>query len=341
MQDPHSSSAGKFRPNSARGVKIHGLLKGDFALQLGRKILALHGESEAPVTLYIRSTGGSVNSYKRLMETISTGGPAGRPRPIVAVAKGRVESVAAFLTVQSNFAYADPLAKFKFHGVRYQLARPLPVLRLESIKKMAFQLQSENQLIAHKMAKRIAPRLAQRQGNLSRLAHASSGSSALRRNFIDLLLSRITSAKARALLVAAHASTKLFFSAAVPARLGNPAVPISHPWSSQVQILGTLAGQRLRTEAHAGQQVNDAFFFGVAADFAFFQAAQTFIHADLASSDGRTPASTSRRNDRRSQKLNCLALAIATHLLQGENSLDPADAYWLGLIDEVLGTDLV
>jgi ATP-dependent protease ClpP protease subunit len=107
-----------FRPNPGRGVHVNDQIDEVLVAKLSPIILGLWHQSPDPITLYINSPGGKINCSAMIEGLLKTRSPDGDHRRVIGVGTGYAWSAAADLLVNSSYAVAFPSCSLIFHGVR-------------------------------------------------------------------------------------------------------------------------------------------------------------------------------------------------------------------------------
>lgn len=108
-----------YRPNHRRAIFLHGEINDDLAHQLSREIIALTAASREPVTVYIDSPGGDTNLSAALQALLrSTNQDGAKQCRILTVVTNFAGSAAADFLVSGDYAIAYPDSYVHFHGTR-------------------------------------------------------------------------------------------------------------------------------------------------------------------------------------------------------------------------------
>lgn len=110
-----------FRPNPARGVFLSEKISQATLDRLTPTIVRLQAESRAPITLFIDSLGGNIVFARTLRSLLrSSDQDQSEPCRLITVATGIAGSAAADLLMAGNYSLAHPHALILCHGVRQQ-----------------------------------------------------------------------------------------------------------------------------------------------------------------------------------------------------------------------------
>jgi len=354
------------RPSRSRAVKIHAGIKGASANRVYQEVIALKQASNEPITLFFKSNGGSVRSLKKLESLLDATNFDCRFPQFITVAEGTVRSAAANLLVMGHYAYAKMGSKFVFHGVRYSGIEEFKYINQEDAIFVALRLKTENRRIAVKLARSIIYRIIHRlQQYLDTLngpkEWPTRNIAPLFNNFIDYLHSNLFSNKSRGLIedMRESAQTMLkFIDCYEPGITKSKEQTLASKHAKLLKAI-LINKQNRWSDEMAGN--NEAMTAEVMIDFLFLKEiiadSQFSLALDLTSTFHQAllmnaPAGsfqmtgardTDATNDVRSVLLPlwCFSLAIGHRLMRHESTISAPDAYWLGLIDEVLGTDLI
>lgn len=123
---------------------------------LANEILRLRASSTEPITLLINSNGGATRSLDILEGLIRTPDADGRYCRVVTVTIGNAGSAAATLLAMGDYAIAYPSAKIHFHGVRLSDAKDVT---MERASDLATWLKDTNNSTAIRLARSFMARL--------------------------------------------------------------------------------------------------------------------------------------------------------------------------------------
>jgi ATP-dependent protease ClpP protease subunit len=147
----------RYRPNLERSIEVFGEIDEALVSRLAPKILSLRNGNADTITAYINSTGGELRCLRYIYDLIKEPSPDGHVPDLITVGIGNVGSAAAALLGLGDYSIAYPGAGIHFHGARYF---DVPEITVESASKLANQLQESNQIMASNLAKGSCERLA-------------------------------------------------------------------------------------------------------------------------------------------------------------------------------------
>jgi len=331
-----------------------------------QKIAVLATRSSRPVTLHIKSKGGSVARLKSIEELFSFQGPSRHNVLFITVAEGDVSSAAAFLLLMGHFAYAKVGVSIVFHGARYSVIRPLKKIKKGDAISMGMQLDKQNRRIAENLSLAMVYRVIHRYLEYTNQTqsierNASRHPAANLHEFVKHLYAQLSSRQSKTALEQSFAFTKTILSLR---KYFRPRISESFaaPPAAQARIFKAIISRKVSTQSKTGWSLDDTTAPGLLFDYLFFNDLmakdQITLFNSLTKSFGThflseteakaynnkgTPAAQTFLFECVKDKIAVLwyfTMALSKRLLTGETYLSASDAYWLGLIDEVLDTHL-
>jgi hypothetical protein len=333
------------------------------------RLQTLFLRSRQPATLSINSKGGNIAALQRL-EAILESGCA--PAPLIMTAEGQVRSAAAYLLVMGHYAYANPDIYLHFHGVRYGNLdfRKSRRIRREDAMQMLIRLDAQNRRISGKMAEAAIYRLLYRFQAYRLEANFDDDNfppqfPAMFGDFVQFIGTRLRSQKSRAVITNALAHTRDLADL-----LSNFAPMAPRPAKlttadSAAQIWQATVAHQLKSAISADWTIDEPVAGELMLNYLFLRDLLATKHetriADLIQTFGRSLLRNEERSEfsRRRKKSRsaaqgyltetagprvrwfwCYTMALCRRLMAGQNPIPSADAYWMGLVDEVLGTGL-
>ena len=139
-----------FRPDPDRGVYLSGPITQETLDRLTPTILNLQASSRSPITLFIDSPGGELRSADILNKLLRAGDQdSWAPCRLIPVVTATAASAAADLLASGNYALAYPHARILCHGVR----QGADVLTREEAMLLAQRMASSNEDFALELAR--------------------------------------------------------------------------------------------------------------------------------------------------------------------------------------------
>jgi ATP-dependent protease ClpP protease subunit len=139
-----------FRPDPARGIFLSEQINQSTLDRLTPDVLRLQMESRGPITLFIDSPGGNTTSARTLRRLLRASDQDGNsPCRLITVATGTAASAAADLLMSGDYAVAYPHVLILCHGVRRSQDK---TLTHEKAFELAKTLASSNEKFAIQLA---------------------------------------------------------------------------------------------------------------------------------------------------------------------------------------------
>lgn len=141
-----------YRINPGRAVYLGEAITGDLMARLTPTIVALHHQSRAPICVFIDSPGGDVYAASNLRELLAAPSQDGQPAcRIITVVTTLAASAAADILSFGDYAIAYPGAIVWFHGVRQTNQQPMTA---EAALRVNRALRQDNDRYASELASR-------------------------------------------------------------------------------------------------------------------------------------------------------------------------------------------
>lgn len=170
-----------FRPNPRRGVFLSQPIDQQVLNRLVPTILSLQAESREPISLYIDSPGGGTLSANSLQAVLRAGDQDGNaPCRLITIATGTAASAAGDLLMAGEYALALPHAQILCHGVQ---SRGQEALTREAAYQLSLELANSNERFAILLASNCVGRF------MFRVAAASAEFPAIRERLDNPVLS--------------------------------------------------------------------------------------------------------------------------------------------------------
>jgi ATP-dependent protease ClpP protease subunit len=360
-------SLATFRENPNRAIYILEDINEELVAKLAPSIIKLRNENTEPITVYLHSRGGLPRWGDQILSLLRAPDQNGNSREITTVAIGRVASAAADLLAQGDYAISYEGASVNYHGVAIS-QDPDQRLTYESASLLASNMQSRNEQFARNLARTIFDRFTFVMMRLDAFQEFRDTNGA---NFSKLIreLQSKTSPKLRKLFRSSLTKTLDVFQimAAVVrqfAKSKSKKFLVREKIMLRVIIDRKAKWHRDRNEkwelGEGGieEVVND---FKLFTDFLFGDhnvdrnEAQLGL-SNLLLSDAerheheefcRTETDTAKQNTWVTDKVEFRALQLwyflvsCCRMLQTDDFVfTPTDAYWMGLVHEVAGSEL-
>lgn len=359
-QEPH------FRANPDRGVYITEPLTEQLLGRISPRILELRKDISEPLTVFINSPGGSIRILDVLDGLLRAPDADHRTSRVITVALGDANSAAASLLALGDYAIAYRHSRMHFHGSRLSVVEELTA---EAASDRAGWLTSLNRSIAMRLAKVVMKRLVLRYVRL-RPEFATAEKRLRLKNptptvcFADCVKQHVSST-GDTLLVRAirhmgrlgqisdtlrkaglkNSDSRLMADAKVFRAILNLEIREhrKEEWClDEFGMQDVLADYFLLRDYIFGEHIPH---LSVAVDRygPSFLTEEQF--AEFSTKQAGDPAEAKRwlrplvENDVR--EFWYFTVCLCRLMQEGENPLNATDAYWLGVVDEVLGTDMV
>ena len=357
-------------PDPYRAVKVQGNMTKNAALSMQTEIAKLMKISDEPITLYINSKGGSVHSLDIFEKLFCSTNSAGDPQQFITVADGPVRSTAAFLLVLGHYAYATSDKGIVFHGARYQTIETLKSIKKQDAMAMAMHLDVENRRIAGTMAAAISHRVALLFLNYWGKGASFKGHSTLTPatqlgNFVGYICGHLASDKCKSLIRRAHQSAMSFYETAHAIQSFEAMNANCSQAIIEAEIFRKLILETVQNRANEATSIDEATAPDLMFDYLFTRGLLLTkphpVLSKLVSISGQYFLSERERatykqlggikrkdadqflcftTGPRLACLWCYTMAICRQLLIKDIYISASDAYWLGLVDDVVACNL-
>lgn len=149
MITPHPN----YRPNPDRAIYVQGPIDQQLVNRLTPDIIRLQSQTRDPITVYIDSPGGRVDLMETLLTLLTASNQdLAHPCRIITVVISRAASAAADMLSSGDYALAFPDSTVLYHGVRLSESRPLTA---EVTSLLAQMLRASNDTYAMELARKI------------------------------------------------------------------------------------------------------------------------------------------------------------------------------------------
>jgi hypothetical protein len=328
------------------------------------RILKLRKESAEPITAYIDSNGGYPALAETLLSLLRAPDADGRKSPLVTVVTGTAASAAADLLACGGYVIAYPHATIHFHGTR----RESQLLTMESAETTAKLLRAYNETAAMDLAANIVARsmfiyvcLEESFSKLREKKPELSDVECFARSLF-LKLSRVPEDLPLNALARYDEVQRLsdFIFRKIKIAKGDPTAKIER------SILKSIIDYEFRnTKKDPNWNFNEENLDRIVEDFRVIKDFHIGSHTGaleplvkkfgrffLSKEDTKTfketkfPDEAAQQNwlrekaEPRLQPLWYFIVSVCRLLQEKENPLTASDAYWLGIVHEVVGSDL-
>ena len=357
-----------FRLNPARAVYVSGVIDRELVTRITPHILRLQSANRIPITVYIDSPGGNVAAMETILRLLRLSDQdSSDPCRIITAVTTRAASAAADLLSSGDYAVAYPTSSILYHGHRQQEQSPLTV---ELTSLLGYILRLSNDRYAMELARKIEDRFSFRfmfargdfpeirsqtarptmsdlecfvtyiDGRLSSDAKKVWAKARDRhqryRNLYDTILSKVRSddvgEMTRAQLEAD--SIKAIVDFELKAHENDPSWTFTRGGIESLADDFFLLNEYLSTAGHERLRKWSKSF-----------GKYIIAESDRTELDGI--ADETQRAEALAEKVKPILeplwsffVALCHALQSGENELTASDAYWLGLVDEVVGAPL-
>jgi hypothetical protein len=152
---PAETPNNDYRENPRRAVYVLGALNQQLVEKLTPQVMQLRQGSSDPITAYIDSQGGDVSAAENLRGLLQAPNQDGKKCRLITVATGSAASAAADFLALGDYAIAYPQASIIYHGTRQPTTTPLTA---EIASSLGSSLQQANEFFAMRLANRAFPR---------------------------------------------------------------------------------------------------------------------------------------------------------------------------------------
>lgn len=149
-----------YRLNPKRAIYVSGRIDRELVYRLTPQIIGLLAENRDPITVYIDSPGGVVASAEALLKLLKFPDQnLASGCHIITAVTGQAASAAADLLSSGDYSTAFPASDILYHGVRIGDDSPLT---LERTSMLANLLRTSNDIYANELARKIEDRFSLR-----------------------------------------------------------------------------------------------------------------------------------------------------------------------------------
>lgn len=355
-----------FRANPERGVYITEQLTPALVSKISSRILDLRLDKSTPITVFINSPGGDIRVLDILDGLLRSRDADGRTARIITVAIGDANSAAATLLTLGDYAIAYRHSRMHFHGTRLPVVEELTA---EAASDSAGWLRGHNRAIAMKLSKKVMERLVFHYVGLRH--EFASAQKRLKQRALNPIACFSDCLKRR---VSPAGDILLNGSIRHMGRLDQISLTLDKAGLkdsdsrvvTEAKVLRALLNFEIREHRNDDWRLDE---FGMQDLWADYFLLRDYIfgehvkHLDSAverygpsflSAEQFTEFSTKQQADSKAartwlkpliesdvREFWYFTVCLCRLMQQGENTLSSADAYWLGVVDEVVGTDMI
>jgi ATP-dependent protease ClpP protease subunit len=362
-----------YRENCDRAIYVASEITQDLVDRITPELNRLRLSSPDPITLYIDSQGGGISAAETIRQLATAPNPDGQCCRLITVVTGRAASAAADLLALGDYAIAYNHAQIVYHGSRTPAGT---ALTYEGAASLASNLQQTNEFFSVRLARHAFPRLVLRLTQFNKefneyRAQTQPPVAAGVQPLIKALAKKLDPENSRMLR---RAQTRQKVIGELTASVGRHLRRFKDTSSMsdarfEAELLKAVLSHKVRTHATEANwnlsrggldEVRDDF--NILHDFHFGTQKRDLArwlgsYGSLFLKDDERAEYTElvkqKPEDRKAhvdwlkpksepkiQPLWYLTVSVC-RLLQSEDFvLSPSEAYWLGIVDEVPGTDL-
>lgn len=350
-----------YRPNHKRAIFLTAELSDEFAARVLPEILALRSNGE-PITVYINSPGGSLPSLDTIHGALTCDDADNRTARIITVALGEAASAAATMLVLGDYAIVHPHSIVHFHGARYS---DIGTMTMEHASSYASRLLTLNRSNAQKMARRSIGRVVRRYVQLlPEISNEHPGGGVSLKHFIDHLTQRTSN---NAVRVIERTMSRIENAEALSAKILGKKRPKSANTliKTDAAVLKSLIDYEVGRISSDEVRMDELLLSDIMSDYSLIRDYHLGDHyrqfGGIIRSQGPALLNAAQqdefetRPDKDDSEATIIWLAhrvgpklrelwhysvlLCRELQSGENRLTAEDVYWLGCVDEVIGSD--
>jgi ATP-dependent protease ClpP protease subunit len=352
-----------YRENPKRAIYLTGKIDQQLVDRISPAINQLRLESTDPITVYIDSPGGQIMLAETIRHHLQAPNPDGERCRLITVVTSRAASAAADFAALGDYAIAYPYADLVYHGSRINSDMTLTT---EMAATVARSLQQTNENFAVRLARRAFPRFLLRLTQFSDKFKAFSEGADLS-VLTDLLKADLSRTNAQ---LVTSALQRQKFIGDLTMSVGKHLLKFKHRGANFSSL--RFEGEMLRaivnhkSKVHRGdrwllsetglQEVSEDF--NLLFDFhwgphrqelekwyktygeIFLSDSERKEYGELGGVDADKDKWLVEKSESKMRPIWYLTISIARLLQKDDYTLPARDAYWLGLVDEVPGSDL-
>ena len=286
----------------------------------------MQGESRGPITAYINSRGGNIHQARTLESLLRAPGIDGEPScRLITVVPALAASAAALMLASGDYVIALPESRILFHGTRIAQTETVTT---EAASELSWTLRALNEDHATKLLKRIQVRMMFR---LIMTSAAFEGSKLDAEAFFGLIKSRLSGGGSAVFDSARERCARYRqLLRCVRDQDGTAA--------SEAKMLKAIVSFELRTNKLVpGWSFRGLGLPQVTSDFYLVSEHLASSAESFATFYKRWSRFLEEAGDEELDQLWIFVVAFCHVLQAGEHVLTASDAFWLGIVDEVVG----
>lgn len=352
-----------FAPDTDRSIFLQGRIDQALVDRVTPDVVRLHSANPRPITVFIDSLGGFISSGGKLFDLIKAPNFNGDRADLIVIVTGTAASAAADFAALADYAYVFPHSVVLYHGTRQDSQQALTVSDAQSL---AESLRQTNESYALPLAKRAVERFILRLNSFPAEFHDFLSD---QQKGLDKLMAALSSRlgyPAQRLVTRAlekqHALQALSRSASehfkrLKRKLGDN--------EFEGELLLSILRSKLRANKSKRWLLSEGRLDELDADFRLvhdyhFGNQASELHrlvtvygtTFLAGHEQTNPLMNNAPDDKqrlewirittwpRLQALWYFCVSLSRLLQDDDYWLSAYDAYWLGLVDEVIGSGL-
>jgi ATP-dependent protease ClpP protease subunit len=353
-----------YRLNAQRAIYVTGVIDDALVSRLTPQILRLQSLSRSPISVYIDSPGGSVSSMDTILRLLNlTDQDSSGPCNIITAVTTRAASAAADLLSSGDYALAFPDSSILYHGLRRFEKNPLT---FETTSMLADALRLSNDYYAMALARKIEDRFSFRyvtvRNDFDEFRKVKSAPLMSDLDcFVEIISNKLSAdarkvwAKAKerygryqALIDSVLKRTKKNFATQTIAEIeaDNLKAIIAFElkknrknpqWSFRTEGLGRIADDFFLLNEYVTTYSHDRLQRWCASFGKWTLPTKEAEEIDAIADEKERSEKLIAKVRPILQPIWSFFVALCHALQEGENELTAVDAYWLGLVDEVIG----
>jgi ATP-dependent protease ClpP protease subunit len=350
----------EYRPNPGRAIYIHSVIDEQLIYKLTPTIVALQHENRKPITVFIDSPGGNIVSARSLWRLLTASDQDfSQPCHIITVATTRAASAAADLLTSGDYAIVYPQSTILYHGVRTYSETQLTV---ETTSELADALRLINENYAVELVRKLESRFSFHylllQKDFDNIRKKESNKNVSDTDCFLTIISNNLSDQAKKLFSMAKERRGRYEKLLAIIKKTNKLKTTAEKEGRQIKDLVDFEIKANKSNANwsfqnGGLTRLNVDFFVLNEHLANLESDRIdnwcirwgrFALTDSEKAEIDAFAEVSLKNKKlieivrpRIEPLWTFFVALCHALQEGENELTATDAFWLGLVDEVMG----